>query len=143
MKLYVASSWRNAQQPAVVQALRAAGHTVYDFRNPAPGSEGFRWTDIDPLWQSWDPEQFRHALADPVAETGFGLDMGALMACDVCVLVLPCGRSAHLEAGWAAGAGKPLVILLAPGEPELMYKMAAAICTSLEEVVARLEVLDV
>ena len=27
-------------------------------------------------------------------------------ACDACVLVLPCGRSAHLEAGWCCGKGK-------------------------------------
>lgn len=36
MNIYVASSWRCARQPAVVAALRAAGHEVYDFKNPAP-----------------------------------------------------------------------------------------------------------
>ena len=42
---------------------------------------------------------------------------------DACVLVLPCGRSAHLEAGWFVGAGKPLHILqLDREEPELMYR---------------------
>ena len=43
----------------------------------------------------------------------------ALRACDGCVLVLPSGRSAHLEAGWAAGAGKRVVVYVpepAPGE---------------------------
>ena len=34
MKIYVASSWRNERQPDVVQALRNAGHDVYDFRHP-------------------------------------------------------------------------------------------------------------
>jgi hypothetical protein len=46
---------------------------------------------------------------------------------DGCVLVLPCGRSAHLKAGWFVGAGKPLWIMLddaSPIEPELMYKMS-------------------
>jgi hypothetical protein len=53
------------------------------------------------------------------------------------VLQLPCGRSAHLEAGWFAGRGKPVIILLHDGgddwldpglvQPELMYKMATAI----------------
>ena len=43
---------------------------------------------------------------------------------DAFVLLMPCGRSAHLEAGWAIGAGKPTAILLSAGEPELMYKMA-------------------
>lgn len=31
MKIYVASSWRNPSQQTVVQALRGAGHDVYDF----------------------------------------------------------------------------------------------------------------
>ena len=34
MHIYVASSWRNTYYPEVVQALRDAGHEVYDFRNP-------------------------------------------------------------------------------------------------------------
>ena len=31
MHIYVASSWRNTYYPEVVQALRDAGHEVYDF----------------------------------------------------------------------------------------------------------------
>ena len=42
------------------------------------------------------------------------------------VLLLPCGRSAHLEAGWALGRRKPTCIVLGGGpvDPELMYLMA-------------------
>jgi hypothetical protein len=60
--------------------------------------------------------------------------MGALKWCDTCVLVLPCGRSAHLEAGWAAGAGKFTVGLLADGEPDLMWKMLDYLCWDLAAV---------
>ena len=39
---------------------------------------------------------------------------------------MPCGRSAHLEAGWAIGQDKPTCILLCDKQdPELMYKMAS------------------
>jgi len=48
-KIYVASSWRNPIQPRIVRVLREAGHTVYDFRNPAPGYKGFAWSDLDAL----------------------------------------------------------------------------------------------
>ena len=51
MKLYVASSWRNLNQPTVVELLRKCGHEVYDFRNPAPGDNGFHWEEIDPDWE--------------------------------------------------------------------------------------------
>lgn len=116
MKIYVASSWRNPWQPGVVLILRASGHDVYDFREPEPGVRGFAWSDIDPHWQSWRPEPYRHAQ-HPIAEDGFRRDMDALRACDACVLVLPCGNSAHLELGWAAGAGKRTAVLFPRGVP--------------------------
>lgn len=139
MKIYVASSWRNAHQQAVVERLRAEGHEVYDFRNPLPDNHGFHWSDIDPGWKQWTPEQFRTSLDHPVAEAGYGLDWEAMQWADACVMVMPCGRSAHIEAGYFVGAGKPLIILLSDGEPELMYKMANAVCVDMEEVVQELQ----
>ena len=46
----------------------------------------------------------------PLAEKQFSADLDALKWADTCVLVLPCGRSAHTEAGWMAGAGKKVVV---------------------------------
>lgn len=128
MRVYVASSWRNARQPRTVQTLREAGHVVYDFREPEDGVLGFQWADIDPHWQSWTPLGFREALHHPIAVDGFSRDMAALEWADACVLLLPCGRSSHLEAGWAKGHGKPVVAILSDGEPELMYSMFDHIC---------------
>ncbi len=135
MKIYVASSWRNNYQPAVVELLRAAGYEVYDFRHPADGNDGFHWSEIDPAWKGWTPERFRECLEHPVARKGFAYDMEALMACDACVLVMPCGRSAHLELGWAVGAGKKTCVLLEDGEPELMYRMVDKLALDGGEVV--------
>lgn len=128
-KIYVASSWRNYVQASVVFLLRSFGHEVYDFRNPAPGNFGFRWKEIDPHYSNWDKARYLIALQTNIAEQGFRFDMDALRWADTCVLVLPCGRSAHLEAGFAKGAGKRLFILLGEEKlvPELMYKMADAI----------------
>jgi hypothetical protein len=139
MKIYVASSWRNQLQPSVVDRLRKEGYEVYDFRNPAPGNHGFAWSQIDPEWQSWDAHDFREALTHPIAEAGYKSDLDALEDADATVLVMPCGRSAHLELGVAVGMNQRTVILL-PGdsEPELMYKLADQICLSLNEVVDHL-----
>lgn len=138
MKIYVASSWRNMLQNGVVAALRAAGHEVYDYKNPAPGKTGFSWKQIDPTWAMGGPvtpENHRQMLQHPIAQAGFKADMDALRDCDVCVLVLPCGRSAHLELGWAAGAGKKTVVLEPePIEPDLMYLMCDKLCTSWDEL---------
>ena len=125
MRIYVASSWRNLLQPGIVLALRRCGHEVYDFRAPAPGVGGFAWSDIDPAWQTWTPEQYRAALQHPIAARGYAYDIDALRACEACVLVLPCGRSANWEFGYAMGQGKAgHVVQFDPAEPELMYREA-------------------
>lgn len=140
--IYVASSWRCARQPAVVQALRDVGHDVYDFRNPREGETGFSWHQLDsslpvgPADLVLSADHIRMMLDHPVADDGFASDMNALRECDICVLVLPCGRSAHIEAGWAAGNGKQLIVLLDDGEPDLMWKMADVLCVTLIEVLA-------
>lgn len=140
MKIYLASSWRNPLQPVMVAALRAHGHDVYDFRDPAPGEYGFAWSEIEPRWTSWSAAQCRDALDHPIARHGFSHDMTALMSCEACVLLLPCGRSAHLELGWACGAGKQTIVFARkPHEPELMYAMCDRIVTDLPEL---LEALD-
>ena len=132
MKIYVASSWRNHLQAGVVAALREMGHTVYDFRHPPQGA-GFGWKQIDKDWQSWTPSRWLEALAHPLAVAGFKSDMDALKWADACVLVMPCGKSAHLEFGYAVGAGKKTVYFqMEKAEPELMAKMADHIVTDFD-----------
>lgn len=128
-RVYVASSWRNDLQPWLVQKLRDNGFEVYDFRNPVEGNDGFRWSEIGLASEDCTNTEFIEALSTPTADAGFKLDFDAMKWADIVVLVLPCGRSAHLELGWAAGAGKITAVLLAEHEtvPELMYKMVDCI----------------
>lgn len=135
MKIYLASSWRNVLQPLAVTNLRAGGHKVYDFRNPGMGLTGFQWSAIDPNWQNWSAAQYREALKTDVAQRGFMADFDAMKWADVGVLLLPCGRSAHLELGWMAGHGKRTIIWTHSGEePELMALLADHVCISFNEV---------
>jgi hypothetical protein len=137
-RIYLASSWRNPYQPWMVEYLRDLhGHEVYDFRNPFNGVPGFQWSEIDPNWQTWKAEDYRRLLTShPIAARGFVSDLRAMQWADTCLLVLPCGRSAHLEAGWFCGQGKRCIILTQDGEePELMALLATDICVSIEEVV--------
>ena len=138
-RIYVASSWRNKYFPEVVACLREAGHEVYDFRNPPHGGAGFHWTDIDPGAPAWTYAQYAEGLHHPLAERQFQADIDALTWADTCVLVLPCGRSAHTEAGWMAGAGKRVIAYIPEMvEPELMYKLFAGVAGSLEELVEKI-----
>lgn len=140
MKIYLASSWRNPDQPAAVAALRSAGHDVYDFRNPPGGiPNGFRWSELDPNWEKWSATNYREKLKLPLAQQGFNSDFNGMKWADTGILLLPCGRSAHLELGWMAGAGKRTIIWTRDGqEPELMALLASEICVSLQEVIAAL-----
>lgn len=149
MNIYVASSWRNLFQPQVVALLRSLGQTVYDFRNPFhPQREGggFMWSDIDGDWQRWSPAQYRKALEHSIARQGFKSDMEALENADMCLLVLPCGRSAHLELGFAVGQRKKTAVyypdalvdmaVITQPEPELMNKMCDRILLGEKELAA-------
>jgi len=131
MKIYVASSWRNTFQPMVVKVLRQDGHEVYDFKD----ADGFHWSEVDPEWLSWLPEQYIKGLNHRCSERGFNRDMTALRQCDACVYVMPCGVSASLEAGWACGAGKRVFVYV-PGllEPDLMVKMAECVTDNLSSI---------
>ena len=138
-KIYVASSWRNEYYTEVVAQLREAGHDVYDFRNPPSGDPGFKWSCVSVDYMNWSPEQYRDNLNHPKAVRQFGNDIEAMNSCDTCVLVLPCGRSAHTEAGWFSGKGKRTIAYIPERqEPELMYKLFDCVCCSIEELLEAL-----
>jgi hypothetical protein len=149
--VYVASSWRNPIQPAVCAVLRAAGIPHYDFRNPEGGT-GFSWKDVktgsEPGvaakgadWESM--EDYLQMIRHPRADEGFEADFAAMERADTFVMVLPCGKSAHLELGWAVGAGKRTAILLEdPVEPELMYRMVDHLATSMFDLLGWMGVKD-
>lgn len=140
-RIYAASSWRNAYQPRIVELLRSEGYEVYDFRRPFFGLEdGFRWSEIDPDWENWSPSRYRELLlSSPTASLGFNSDFRAMQWADTCVLVMPCGRSAHLELGWCAGAGKHTIVHIPePCEPELMNMLANEITVTDEELLSAL-----
>lgn len=137
--IYVASSWRNEHYPEVVAKLREAGHEVYDFRNPPSGDPGFKWSGVSEDYMDWSPQQYRNNLNHPKAVRQFGNDIEAMEACDTCVIVLPCGRSAHTEAGWFAGKGKKVLAYIPEKqEPELMYKLFSGVCCTMDELIEAL-----
>lgn len=150
--VYVASSWRNPLQPAVVATLHAAGIDCYDFRNPEGGT-GFSWRQVKPAAspvgiaaKGSDLETVEDYLAmvhHPIASAGYAADFAAMQRADTFVLVLPCGKSAHLELGWAVGAGKRTAILLEdPCEPELTYRMVDHLAPDIVDLLGWLGVED-
>lgn len=141
MKIYLATSWRNIDHSRVLELLRWHGHEVYDFKNPPNGVPGFQWTAIHSDFKSLSAEKQRNLIeSHPKAALGFNNDFRAMRWADACVLLLPSGRSAHLEGGWFSGANKRLVIYTRDGEePELMNMLASQVVVSDSELLAALE----
>ena len=155
-KIYLASSWRNEQYDGVLSLLELVGHKVYDFRRPKPVDEltgtgyaqwgppatGFSWDEVSAEAgpRPWTRPEYLIALATDTAQAGFKMDMDALNWCDTCVLLLPSGRSAHLEAGYAAGKGKDVFIYLNGDDSsdDLMYLMATSLALSMDGLLTQL-----
>lgn len=140
IKIYLASSWRNKRYEEVRKQLVTEGYEVYDFKDPV---SAFTWEQLDKDYKNWNPKTFIKALCQMIPHKAFtDYDMKALKECDVCILLLPCGRSAHLELGYAAGAGKRTIVFFDKEleEPELMYLMADHHHTSIKQVLEWLDI---
>lgn len=136
-QIYLASSWRNPYQMDVLNTLRLyLDVEIYDFKHPADDVSGFSWKEIDNGYEHWTTDEYIAILNHPISERGFNYDYDAMKNSDGCVLLLPCGRSAHIEAGYFVGANKPLWIFIPDDrtEPELMYKMANGIYHSMIDI---------
>lgn len=132
--IYLIGSLRNDRPAEVANELRGHGFDVFDCWH----AQG---TDADWHWERYEKRRghsYREALAGKAACNGFDFDYRHLKACHAGVLVMPAGKSGHLELGWILGQGKLGYILL-DGEPErydLMYKLATAVCYNVDELVA-------
>jgi hypothetical protein len=137
VKIYVASSWKNGEYFELLRTLRGKGYEPLDWRE-----KGFGWNQVTgtPAGEM-TPQQYRdEVLTHPRACEGFANDHDKMMDADACILLLPCGRSAHLEAGWFWGQGKPLHIFIPVFDtPELMYKGATSISFTVHELLGALK----
>jgi hypothetical protein len=137
-RIYLASSWKNGFHKPMVRTLRSLGHQVYDFTARGdtlhPGGQvcqGFEWQQIGAPknLKDWCFSDYLEAVTKrPEAAAGYLSDLRYMEWADTCLLLLPCGRSAHLEAGYMKGRGKRVIIHLPEAEddfePELMYLLA-------------------
>jgi hypothetical protein len=111
MKVYIATSWKNeAAALRMARLLRRDGHEVDCFCDPSSGRYVFHWTEMVD-----DPEELgKHDavsfLGDPRVQRAFREDKTWIDWADAVVMMMPCGNSAHIEAGYAKGRGKRLFI---------------------------------
>lgn len=130
-RIYVSSSWRNELQPTLVALLREHGHKVYDFRHPEGRNDRNVWEGVTASLHLGTAYQqgiltagdYDRMLMETTVKERFLDHFNAMNDADTCILLLPCGRSSHVEAGYMAGAGKRVFVYDTSHHvtPELMY----------------------
>lgn len=131
----MASSWKNPFYQTVIDELNIH-FKVLDWRKYG---KGFTWDQVSiDNNDSVDSIEYRRILyTNPIARAGFNSDFVMMQEAHIGVLLLPCGKSAHLEAGWFWGQNKPLFILTFANEiqPELMYLGAKSLHFSVNSLI--------
>lgn len=135
-KLYLIGSLRNPKIIELGIQLRQLGFYVFDDWMAA-GPEA------DDYWQKYENARghsMSEALKGNAAQHVFHFDKHHLDTSDLAVLMLPAGKSGHLELGYIIGQGKRGYILL-DKEPErfdVMYNFAHGVFTDPEDLLRAL-----
>ena len=141
--IYLIGSLRNEAVPKLANAIReATGAEVFDCWYAA-GPEA------DDYWQKYATQRnqsYEEALRDYPAQHVFQYDKRHLTRCDAAVLVLPTGKSGHMEFGWFMGrreaVGLPVNgFIYAPedvGRYDVMYAFSTRVCTTESDLINNL-----
>jgi hypothetical protein len=133
MKIYIASSWKNEAKAKVLASLLLLwGHEVDCFCDASTGRYVFHFSEVGPVDQI-DAISF---LQDERVQKAFIEDKKHIDWSDAVVMLHPCGKSSHLEAGYAKGSGKLLFMIgdFPKGEFDVMYGFADGIFRELDEL---------
>ena len=137
-KIYLIGSLRNPRVAEVAKTLRAVGHEVFDDWFAA-GPEADDW------WQKYEMAKghnYKEALQGFAANHVYHYDRSHLDRNEIAILLLPAGKSGHLELGYMIGQGKPGYILFDGQMPErwdVMYLFASGVFFNVEDLMKELE----
>ena len=132
MIIYLIGSLRNPEIPVIGNYLRSLGLEVFD-----------DWFAAGPIaddsWQEYETgrgHSYKEALKGYAAKHVFEFDLHHLHRADIGVLVMPAGKSGHLELGYLRGQGKPVYILFdkEPERYDQMYQFAEEVFFNKEEL---------
>jgi hypothetical protein len=135
MKIYIIGSLKNPAIPEIANQIEAAGHSVF-----SDWWAGGR--DADDWWMEHEKARGRthsQALYGYNARHIFNYDKFHLDRSEAGVLVMPAGKSGHLELGYLVGQGKPgfVLFLKEPERWDVMHLFATP-AWSVEELIREL-----
>ena len=111
MKIYLASSWKNKKEVLVLaERLETEGFEVDAFCRATDKRYAFHWSELVDDEDELANYDAIEMLADPRTQRAFKEDKKWLDWSDTVIMLMPCGRSSHLEGGYAKGKDKLLYI---------------------------------
>ena len=129
--IYLIGSLRNPEVPQIASRLRETGIEVFDDWYAAGEHADDAWRD----YETARGRTYVEALQGLAAEHVFSFDKRHIDRADIGLLVLPAGKSGHLELGYILGQGKRGYILLdKPDRFDVMYRFATKVSESLDEI---------
>ena len=130
--LYLIGSLKNEKVPTIGVELRKMGFEVFDdWFSPGP--------EADDFWRKYEKAKgvsYKEALKGYAGKHIFEFDKSHLDRCDIAVLLMPAGKSCHLELGYMIGCGKPCYVLF-DKEPErwdIMYQFAKDVFFNVDDL---------
>jgi nucleoside 2-deoxyribosyltransferase len=131
-KVYVIGSLRNPKIPEIANKIREAGFEVFDDWYAAGPEADDKWKE----YEQGRGRSYTEALGGAAATNVFEFDKKHLDSSDAVVLVLPAGKSGHMELGYCLGKGLPGYILLEEGSDrwDVMYKFADGVYKTVDEL---------
>lgn len=133
MIIYLIGSLRNPEVPKIAAKLRTAGHEVFDDWVAAGEIADDAWRD----YELGRGHTFPQALEGYAANHVYEFDRYHLNRANAGVLIMPAGKSGHMELGYLIGQGKPGYILLdnQPERFDVMYRFAKGVTYDLEQLI--------
>lgn len=129
--IYIIGSLRNPEIPKFANEIQALGIEAFaDWFAPGPNADDF--------WRDYSKERglsYKEALMSHSATHVFRFDKHHIDRCDAAVMLMPAGKSGHLELGYVIGKGKPGYIVFdkEPDRYDVMVQFATNIFFSKEE----------
>lgn len=129
--IYVIGSLRNPAIPEIGNSLRALGFDVFDDWHAAGPTADDEWK----RYELSRGRSYKEALRGYAARHVFSFDRFHLDRADLGLLVLPAGKSGHLELGYLS-KDKPTFVLLEEGVDrwDVMYQFCTDVFTTPQEL---------
>lgn len=107
-----------------------------DWTAPGPDADDFL-RDMAKA-RGWDHVQ---TLKSYAAQHVCAFDKSHLDRSVAALVVLPCGKSCHMELGYMIGSGKPTIVLMeeAPERVDVMYNLAGHVTDSLDDAIGAIK----